>query len=161
MTVSHNTLVTLDYTVFDTQNNLLDSGASPLEYIHGGYGDVFPKIEAALEGKSLGESIYLILQPDDSFGEYNDALVLIENKTSFDDDITLGEHVEMVFTQSDDENEMLLTYRITAIEDETVVLDANHPLAGMTIVFDATVIGLRQASEDEIEAKRSLISIHP
>ncbi len=161
MTVSHNTLVTLDYTVFDTQNNLLDSGASPLEYIHGGYGDVFPKIESALEGKSLGESIYLILQPDDSFGTYNDALVLIENKNSFEDDIVLGEHVEMVFTQSDDENEMLLTYRITAIEDETVVLDANHPLAGVTIVFDATVIGLREASEEEIEAKRSLIAIHP
>ncbi len=56
---------------------------------------------------------------------------------------------------------MLLTYRITAIEDETVVLDANHPLAGVTIVFDATVIGLREASEEEIEAKKSLIAIHP
>jgi len=152
--IATNTYVTLDYTVFDTQNNLLDSGASPLHYVHGGYGDLFEKIEKALEGKSIGESVHLQLSPKESFGEYKEELVLVEERSAFEDDIEIGQHVEMVFTESDESNEMMLTYTIVAIEDDKVILDANHPLAGSTIVFDATVIGLREATIDEINAKK-------
>jgi len=151
--ISKNALVTLDYTVFDTENNLLDSGVNPLNYLHGGYGDVFEKIENALEGKSIGDSVHLELQPQESFGEYNEELVLIEEKSSFEDDIDVGHDVQMVFNDGADENEMMLTYRIAAIKEDKVILDANHPLAGLKIVFDATVIGVRHASVEEIEAR--------
>lgn len=151
--ISKNAFVTLDYTVFDTENNLLDSGVNPLNYLHGGYGDVFEKIEDALEGKSIGDSVHLELQPHESFGEYNEELVLIEEKSSFEYDIDVGQDVQMVFNESADENEIMLTYRIAAIKEDKVILDANHPLAGLKIVFDATVIGVRQASDEEIEAR--------
>lgn len=155
MIIAKNCLVTLDYTVFDTQNNLLDSGTQPLIYLHGGYGDVFEKLEKALEGKDVGESVYIQLAPKEAFGEYQQELVLVEKRSQFDEDIAVGETVEMVFSDNDDE-EMLVAYTIVEISNEHVVLDANHPLAGMSIIFDGTVIGVREATSEEIE-KRLLI----
>ena len=76
MIITKNCRVTLDYTVFDTENNLLDSGAQPLIYLHGGYGDVFEKIEKALEGKSIGESIHIQLSPKDALVNTNKNLCL-------------------------------------------------------------------------------------
>ena len=159
MIVTQNCLVTLDYTVFDTENNLLDSGAQPLNYLHGGYGDVFEKIEKALEGKSIGESIHIQLSPKEAFGEYKQELVLIEDRTQFEDDLEVGQNVEMVFSEGEDE-EIVLTYSVVEILEDKVILDANHPLAGVTIIFDGTVIGLREATSDEIE-KRLLAHEEP
>lgn len=159
MIITKNCLVTLDYTVFDTENNLLDSGAQPLIYLHGGYGDVFEKIEKALEGKSIGESIHIQLSPKDAFGEYKQELVLIEDRTQFEDDLEVGQSVEMVFSEGEDE-EIILTYSVVEILEDKVILDANHPLAGVTIIFDGTVIGLREATSDEIE-KRLLAHEEP
>lgn len=152
MLIKKNCVVTLDYTVFDTNETLLDSGATPLTYLHGGYGELFEKIEEVLDGKSVGESIHLQLLPKDSFGEYKEALVLIDNRDAFEEDIEVGQNVEMVFDE-EDSNEMMITYTITDIHEDRVVLDANHPLAGLTIIFDATVIGIREATHEEIEAK--------
>jgi FKBP-type peptidyl-prolyl cis-trans isomerase SlyD len=144
--------VTLDYTVFDSTDTLLDSGATPLTYLHGGYGELFEKIEEVLEGKRIGESIHLQLSPKDSFGEYKEELVLIEDRNAFEDDIEVGQHVEMVFDE-EDSNAMMVTYTIADIHEDRVVLDANHPLAGLTIIFDATVIGIREATHEEVDAK--------
>jgi FKBP-type peptidyl-prolyl cis-trans isomerase SlyD len=84
-------------------------------------------------------------------------LVLVDNRNAFEDDIEVGQHVEMVFNEDEDNNsEMMITYTITDIYEDKVVLDANHPLAGVSIVFDATVIGVREATSQEVEAK-----IHP
>ena len=152
MIITKNCLVTLDYTVFDTENNLLDSGAQPLIYLHGGYGDVFEKIEKALEGKSIGESIHIQLSPKDAFGEYKD-------RNQFEDDLEVGQNVEMVFSEGEDE-EIVLTYSVVEILEDKVILDANHPLAGVTIIFDGTVIGVREATSDEIE-KRLLAHEEP
>lgn len=151
MVISKNSLVTLDYTVFDIDNNLLDSGATPLVYLHGGYGDVFGKIEKALEGKSVGESIHVQLTPQEAFGEYRQELVLVEERSMFEDDIAVGQNVEMVFDDEDDE--IMLTYTVVEIVDDRVILDANHPLSGVTILFDGTVIGIREATSDEIEKR--------
>lgn len=157
MLIKKNCVVTLDYTVFDTNETLLDSGSTPITYLHGRYGDLFDKIEEALEGKGVGESIHVQLLPKDSFGEYKEELVLIDNRNAFEDDIEVGQHVEMVFNEDEDDlNSMMITYTITDIYEDKVVLDANHPLAGVTIVFDATVIGIREATHEEVEAK-----IHP
>ena len=152
MLITKNCLVTLDYTVFDTENNLLDSGATPLSYLHGGYSDVFEKIEKALEGKSVGESVHVQLSPKDSFGEYQEDLVMVEDRNQFEDNLQMGQQIEMVFSDTADED-ILMVYTVSDIQEDKVILDANHPLAGLTIVFDGTVIGVREATSDEIEAK--------
>ena len=153
MTITKNCLVTLDYTVFDTENNLIDSGANPLVYLHGGYNDVFEKIEKALDGKQIGDSFHLNLLPQDSFGEYQQDLVMIEDPSHFAEDIEVGQTLEMVFTGDEGDDEIMLAYTIVEITPEKVVLDANHPLAGMTSIFDAAVIGVREATSDEIEKR--------
>jgi len=152
LTVKKNCVVTLDYTVFDTNNTLLDSGSQPLIYLHGGYNEVFHKIEKELEGKRIGDSIHLQLLPKDTFGEYRSNLVLIQDRSMFEDDLAVGQHVEMIFSE-DEEEEIMLVYTVSDIQEDRVILDANHPLAGITIMFDATVIGVREATTDEIEAK--------
>ena len=117
MIITKNCLVTLDYTVFDTENNLLDSGAQPLIYLHGGYGDVFEKIEKALEGKSIGESIHIQLSPKDAFGEYKQEFVLIEDRNQFEDDLEVSQNVEMVFSEAkiDTKNRRYKVLKDTAI----------------------------------------------
>lgn len=152
MHITKNALVTLDYTVFDVENNLIDSGADPLVYLHGGYGDIFDKIEKALEGKNVGESIHMQLSPKEAFGEYKEELVLVEDSSMFEDDLAVGQNVEMVFSE-DEDDEIMLGYRVIEILEDRVILDANHPLAGVTIVFDGTVIGVREATSDEIEKR--------
>ena len=152
MTIHKNCVVTLDYTVFDTNNTLLDSGSQPLIYLHGGYNEIFKKIEKELEGKSIGDSIHLQLLPKEAFGEYRSSLVLIQDRSMFEDDLEVGQQVEMVFSE-DEEEEVMLVYTVSDIQEDRVVLDANHPLAGITILFDATVIGLREATADEIEER--------
>lgn len=150
--------MTLDYTVFDTNHELLDSGATPLVYLHGGYHEIFSKIERVLEGKSIGDSIHLQLPPEDAFGEYRGDLVTVEDRSQFEDDLEIGQNIEMIYGEDDDE-EIRLTYTVSEIQDDQVVLDANHPLAGVTIVFDATVIGIREASVDEIEERLNTLHL--
>ena len=153
MHIQKDAIVTLDYTVFDTNNTLLDSGETPLRYLHGGYGEIFDKIENTLEGKQIGESIHVLLNPKESFGEYKEELVLVEEKHGFEDDIAIGHHVEMIFNEDGHTNDMLITYTVTDIQDDKVILDANHPLAGSSIIFDATVIGIREASNEELDSR--------
>ena len=92
------------------------------------------------------------LLPKEAFGEYRSSLVLIQDRSMFEDDLEVGQQVEMVFSE-DEEEEVMLVYTVSDIQEDRVVLDANHPLAGITILFDATVIGLREATADEIEER--------
>jgi len=150
--IAKNCLVTLDYTVFDTENNLLDSGATPLVYLHGGYIDIFEKLEKALEGKSVGDSIHMHLAPKDAFGEYRNDLVIVEERSQFEDDLEFGQQIEMVFSENEDE-EIMMVYTVSDIQKDKVILDANHPLSGLSIIFDGTVIGVREATSEEIEKR--------
>jgi FKBP-type peptidyl-prolyl cis-trans isomerase SlyD len=152
--IAKNCLVTLDYTVFDTENNLLDSGVTPLVYLHGGYIDIFEKLEKALEGKRVGDSIHMQLAPKDAFGEYRNDLVIVEERSQFEDDLEFGQQIEMVFSENEDE-EIMMVYTVSDIQKDKVILDANHPLSGLSIIFDGTVIGVREATSEEIEKRLS------
>ena len=81
--VARNTVITLDYHVTDPDGEVVDEGRDPLVYLHGGYEDIFPKIEEALQGKAVGESVQVKLQPDEAFGEYDPELVQIEPRKDF------------------------------------------------------------------------------
>jgi FKBP-type peptidyl-prolyl cis-trans isomerase SlyD len=136
MQVAKNTVVTLDYSVTDTDGELVDAGQEPLVYLHGGYDDIFPMIEEAMHGKRIGESAVVKMQPDDAFGEYDAALVQLEPRSQFPLELHVGMQFEGVPEGADDEDdEDVLIYRVTEIADDKVVLDGNHPLAGMALVF--------------------------
>ena len=149
MQVSKNMVVTLDYNVTDSDDNVVDEGREPLVYLHGGYDDIFMRIEEALQDKRIGESVQVKLQPDEAFGEYDAELVQIEPLDNFPKEIQVGMQFEGGPEGADDDDFMI--YRVTEIADDKVVLDGNHPLAGMSLMFTCTVTAIRPASAEEIE----------
>lgn len=149
MEIAKNTVVTLNYTVTDPDGNVIDDGQHPLVYLHGGYDDIFPMIEEALQGKKIGESVVVKMQPDDAFGEYDADLIQIEPRKSFPKELQVGMQFEGL-PEGGDEDEVMI-YRVTEVADDRVVLDGNHPLAGMALIFTCTVTAVRPASAEEIE----------
>ena len=141
-----NTVVTLQYIVRDPDGAIVDDGHHPLVYLHGGYDGIFPVLEEALHGKKVGEKLEIKLQPDDAFGEYDESLILVEDAKLFPDNIEVG----MSFERVGEDGEGDVIYRITEIADGKVVVDGNHPLAGVALVFDLTVAEVRPASAEEI-----------
>lgn len=148
MQVAKNTVVTLDYNVTDPDGQLVDEGKEPLIYLHGGYDDIFPMIEEALQGKKVGESVVVKMQPDDAFGEYDAELIQIEPRKAFPKELEVGMQFEGVPESGNDDDIMI--YRVTEIADDKVVLDGNHPLSGMALVFTCTVTAVRAAGPEEI-----------
>lgn len=147
--VAKNTVVTLDYHVTDSDGGVVDEGREQLVYLHGGYDDIFPKIEEALQGKKIGESIQVKLQPDEAFGDYDAELVQVEPRKDFPKEIQVGMQFEGAPEGADEDD--FVIYRVTDIADDKVVLDGNHPLAGMALVFTCTVTSIRPASAEEVE----------
>lgn len=148
MQVAKNSVITLEYHVTDPDGEVVDEGREPLIYLHGGYDDIFPLIEEALHGKKIGESVNVKLQPDEAFGDYDAELVQVEPLKDFPKEIQVGMQFE---GGAEDDEEDFIIYRVTEIADDKVVLDGNHPLAGMALVFTCTVSAVRPASAEEIE----------
>ena len=147
--IARNSVVTLEYHVTDPDGEVVDEGREPIIYLHGGYDDIFPKIEEALQGKTVGESVQVKLQPDEAFGEYDASLVQIEPRKDFPKELQVGMQFEG--GPEDGEDDDFVIYRVTDIAGDKVVLDGNHPLAGMALVFTCTVSGVRPASAEEVE----------
>ncbi len=148
MTVTKNTIVTLDYHVTDENGNLVDEGHEPLIYLHGRYDTIFEPIEAALEGKKIGDAFKVALSAQEAFGGYNDDLLVTEALSDLPDELEVGMQIEG-YLESDEED--MILYTVTKIEEGHAVLDGNHPLAGLNLVFDGSVIDIRTATEDEIK----------
>ena len=144
MQVAKNSVITLDYHVTDPDGEVVDEGREPLVYLHGGYEDIFPKIEEALQGKGVGESVKVKLQPDEAFGR-----VLFRSK-DFPKELQVGMQFEGGPEEGGDDEDFII-YRVTEIADDKVVLDGNHPLSGMALVFTCTVTAIRPASAEEVE----------
>jgi FKBP-type peptidyl-prolyl cis-trans isomerase SlyD len=145
MQISRNHVVTLRYQVTDRDGEVVDEGREPLIYLHGGYGGLFDALEVALQGKSEGESFRVELSADEAFGEYDDDLVSVEPRDVFPADIQIGSQVE-----TDDEEGDGPLYTVTAIEDDKVVIDGNHPLSGLDLVFSGTIVAVRAATAKEL-----------
>jgi FKBP-type peptidyl-prolyl cis-trans isomerase SlyD len=147
MKITGDSVVTLKYTVHDDEGKLVDQGDEPLTYLHGGYDGIFPAVEHALDGKQEGDNIKLKLQPVDAFGEYDAELVRIEARDRFPEEIKVGMQFE---GSANDEDDDLMIFTVTDVADDKVVVDGNHPLAGVALTFDATVMSVRAATAEEI-----------
>ena len=144
--IAKNSVVTLNYTVRDTDGAVIDDGQHPLVYLHGGYDGIFPVLEETLHGKKVGDTFQVKLQPEDAFGDYDEELILVEDAKLFPENIEVG----MSFERVSDDGEEELIYRVTDIADGKVVVDGNHPLAGVALVFDVTVAEVRTATAEEL-----------
>ena len=149
MQITQNTVVTLRYSVKDEEDRIVDAGDQPLQYLHGGYDGIFPLIEEALEGKTVGEQFEVNLNPEDAFGLYQVELMKIESRHLFPADVEIGTMFEGRPEGGKDDE--IVVYRVTDIGEETVIVDGNHPLAGVFLLFSGEVLAVRAASEQEIE----------
>lgn len=146
MNICKDTVVTLSYIVRDLDGRTLEESDEPVSYLHGGYDNIFPLVEQALEGKTAGETVDLKLQPADAFGEFDDELVRIESREVFPGEIEVG--MQFVGAPIEGGEEML--YTVTDIADDKVVVDGNHPYAGQAVHFQCTVAEVRAATPDEV-----------
>jgi FKBP-type peptidyl-prolyl cis-trans isomerase SlyD len=147
MKIAQNTVVSVNYKLSDAQNNLIEDGAQPMVYLHGGYENTLPKIEEELDGKDVGYTSTIQIEPEDAFGDYDPNLVKVEERNRLPEPIEVGMQFEGVAEGSEDEPTI---FTVTEIADDKVVLDGNHPLAGMALRFDLSVIDVRAATEEEI-----------
>lgn len=166
MKIEKNTVVSLIYRLSDAQGNLIEESADPMIYLHGGYAGTFPKIEELLEDQEVGFETNIQLEPHDAFGDYDAELLRIEQRNRFPEPLEIGMQFEGVpslddeedgaeFIAADDEDEQTLIYTVTDLAEDRVILDANHPLAGMALRFWIQVTEVRLATSEEVENGRA------
>jgi len=150
MKITKDTVVSLSYELIDLSGGaVLEKSNDPISYVHGGYDGIFPTVEEALHGKNIGDKVSVKMEPEDAFGEYEHDLVRVESRDSFPKDIEVGMQLEGGAEDDDDEDYML--YTIVEITDKEVTVDGNHPLAGKTLNFNATVTAVREATKEELD----------
>jgi len=147
MQIAQDTVVSLDVRLADVHGNLVQESAQAVQYLHGGYEGIFPPVETALQGREPGENIEVHLEPEDAFGEYDAELVRLAERGEFPPELAVG----MQFEQEGGPDDELLIHTVTDIDGDKVVLDGNHPLAGMALKFACTIVGVRRATPGEIE----------
>lgn len=146
MRIEKNTVVSLNYELSDSEGNVLEKTQTPISYLHGGYGGIFPLVEEALHEMEIDHSCSISMEPENTFGEYDEELIRVEPRSSFPDNVAVGMHFEGGAEGSDD----IIVYTVTEIVDDTVIVDGNHPFAGMALNFSCTVTGVRPATPEEI-----------
>ncbi len=148
MTISHNSAVFFHYTLTDKDGNVLDKSpeGQPLGYLHG-HGNIIPGLEKQMLGKSVGEQFKAVIEPADAYGEYQQAAVQAVPREHFQgvDNIEVG----MQFQTQMGEQVGLVT--VTAVADDNITVDANHPLAGKQLIFDVEIADIREATKEEID----------
>lgn len=148
MKISQNKVASIEYTLTDDSGDVLDTseGGEPLAYIHG-MGNIIPGLEAALEGKEVGDSLKVTVAPEDGYGEQNDALVQQVPREMFQgvDEIEIGMQFHAQTAQG------LTVITVTEVIEDLITVDGNHPLAGKTLNFDVKVVEVRDATEEELE----------
>ena len=144
MKIEKDTVVTLQYKVADPTGKLIEQSREPMVYLHGGYQNTLPKIEAAMEGHETGHAVTLALQPEDAFGLRDETLVRTIPKGEFPPGVKVGGQLE----GRTDEGQPHV-FHVMKIKGDTVQLDGNHPLAGKALRFSLKVTGVRAASAEE------------
>ena len=147
MRIDRGTVVTLAYELRNADGEPLEEADATLAYLHGGFDGIFPKVEAALEGKEVGHELNITLEPDDAFGEYDAELLRVEPRNQFPEALEIGMQFEGV--PGDDEDAARI-YTVTDIAADKVVVDANHPYAGERVWFSCSVKEVRKATPDEL-----------
>jgi len=147
MQIIENSVVSFHYTLTDKDGKVIDSsnGNAPLTYMHG-VGQIVPGLENALVGKTVGEKLDVNVSAAEGYGEHHDFMVQQVPREAFQgvDDIEPG----MQFQAQTPQGGMTVT--VTAVDETTVTVDGNHPLAGQDLFFAVEIMSVRAATEEEI-----------
>lgn len=146
MNITQDKVVELDYKL-TVNGEIVDQSepGEPLTYLHG-HSNIIPGLEKALEGKQAGDHLQVTVQPEDGYGERDEDNVDDLSRADFEDDVDVG---ETYYAQSEDGS--VIPFTVLSVDGDTVKVDFNPPLAGMTLNFDVQVVSVRDASSDELD----------
>ena len=148
MQVSENAVVSIHYTLKDDNGATVDSsiGKEPLSYLHGRK-NIISGLENALTGKNVGDKLNVTIPPEEAYGNYDEALIQVLPREAFGgvEDIQVG----MQFYSESPEGVQMIT--IKEVNGDQITVDANHPLAGQTLHFDVEIMGVREATPEELQ----------
>jgi len=149
MQISKDRVVSIDYKLTDDSGNLMDSseGSDPLAYLHGA-GNIISGLETALVGKSVGEELSVRISPEDAYGVRDDSKQQAVPRELFgqEDEVKIGAQYQ---AEGPDGTHVSVT--VIDVNDETVTVDANHPLAGYHLNFEVKIVDIRDATKEELE----------
>lgn len=144
--VTNGTVVSFTYSIQDETGEIVEQSDLPIHYVHGGKHDLFEKIEQALEGCLIGDSVKVSLTPEEGFGQYDESLTYTDDIDNVPPEFRrIGAEVEMMNDAGEARK-----FTVTHIGDGKLTVDGNHPLAGKVITFNIKVVEIRAASEDEM-----------
>lgn len=145
MNISANTVVSIRLKAYNGAQELVEELSEPVDYLHGGYDNLLPALEAALEGKAAGDTLVVELSQEQAFGPYQPELLTQEKRSAFPAELEVGDYFEAEHEQD------VIWVRVTKFDANWVTLDANPPLAGQDLSYHIQVMAVRPATEDEIE----------
>lgn len=145
MKIDKDTAVTLRLTVAENNGKIIENGKTPIAYLHGGYDNLFLKIEAALQDQEAGFKATLNLAPEDAFGQRDESLLRTISKKDFPPGVKVGGELQ---GYNDAGEEQIFT--VLKIKGDQVMLDGNHPLAGKSLRVGLEVLSVRAATAEEI-----------
>ena len=148
MQATRGAVVSFNYTLTDDSGVVIDSseGGAPLQYLHG-YDNIIPGLESALEGVECGHKSTVIVEPADGYGEVDDEAIFEVGRDKFPDGMEI--FPGMQFAGETPNGDVPLT--VVEVRDDSVVVDANHPLAGERLHFDVEIVDVRPASNEELD----------
>lgn len=148
MQIASNTVASFHYTLTNDQGDVVDSsdGRDPLAYLHGA-GNIVAGLEKAMEGRSVGDKFKVDVPPEQGYGVRDEQLIQQVPKEAFQgiENIEVGMHFQARGPHG------VASVEVTAVEEQLVTVDANHPLAGQTLHFDIEVMEVRAAEAEELE----------
>jgi FKBP-type peptidyl-prolyl cis-trans isomerase SlyD len=151
MNIAKDRVVSINYTLTNDQSQILDAtGVEPFSYLHG-HRNIIPGLEKALDGKSPGESFKIHIPAAEAYGERSEKLVTRVPLDRFSGVDSVREGMQF-HAETPDGDIQIVT--VTAVEDNDVTIDGNHPMAGQDLNFDVSVVDIREASEEELQQGR-------
>jgi FKBP-type peptidyl-prolyl cis-trans isomerase SlyD len=148
MKIEDNRVVSIHYVLTNDEGETLDSsdGKDPLTYLHG-TGSLIPGLERELAGKMIGDELDAVIAPSDAYGEQDDALIRAVSRSAFEGVESLEPGMQF---QASGENDAVQVITVVKVEEDLVTVDANHPLAGVTLNFSVKIEDVREATGEEI-----------
>jgi FKBP-type peptidyl-prolyl cis-trans isomerase SlyD len=145
--IEKNNVATINYRLSDEHGKLIDesTGDDPVVYLHG-VGNLVPGLERALEGKTKGDSVSVVVTPEDGFGQRDETLIQDVPRDRFE-----GDAVEIGMQFQARTPGGVRVFRVVDVKDDSVRVDGNHELAGETLHFDVKIVDVRAASAEEIQ----------
>ena len=148
--VAEGLVISLDYTLTVDGEVIDSSGAQPLDYLQG-HNNIIPGLEQALDGMAVGETRDVEVAPALAYGEYDPEAIYALPRSQFPASFNLHIGAELRVRA---DNGRVMAARVCSLDEENVKIDLNHPLAGKTLHFRATIAGIRPATGDELAAVR-------